>query len=184
MELLLGSGSSRDRRLAIDGRKDWVQLVTVDFVEEHKPDHVHDLEVTPWPMFEDDTFDEIHAYEILEHLGKQGDFRAFFATFAECYRILKPGGFLAGTCPSYKSMWAWGDPGHTRVLTPGSFVFLDQEEYHKQIGKTAMSDYRPFWSGDFVRIWMEDNGEAFRFVLQAIKPARSFPLTPQPVVAS
>ena len=142
-------------------------------VPDHKPDVVHDLERTPW-LFQDDAFEEVHAYEVLEHLGRQGDFRAFFAHFYEIWRILKPDGFLAATCPSFRSMWAWGDPGHTRVLTSGSLVFLDREEYHKQVGKTAMADYRSWWSGDFRPIWIDEGGEHFRFVVQAVKPARCF----------
>lgn len=178
-ELLLGSGSSRDRRLSVDGRRGWTGLVTLDMVADHNPDVIHDLEQVPWP-FADDTFEEVHAYELLEHLGRQGHFSSFFLHFSEIWRILRSGGILAATCPSYRSMWAWGDPGHTRVLTSGSLVFLDQEEYHKQVGVTSMSDYRAWWAGDFRTIWVEETAEAFRFVLQAVKPARTFShLTPR-----
>src|SRR4030095_16735856 len=100
MELLLGCGSSRERRIIVQGRKDWKRLVTLDYNPDHKPDIVHDLTQFPWP-FEDDSFEEIHAYELLEHLGQQGDWRGFFRDFSEVYRILKPGGFLAATCASY-----------------------------------------------------------------------------------
>lgn len=180
MELLLGAGSSHERRLVVNGRKGWSKLVKLDFNEDHNPDVVHDLNVTPWP-FEDSTFDEVHAYEVLEHLGQQGDFRAFFATFFEVWRILRPGGYLAATCPSWKSMWAWGDPSHTRVISSGSLVFLDQEQYHIQVGHTAMSDFRFCWRGDFKATWVNMAGEAdgsgFSFILQAVKPARDFRLT-------
>lgn len=175
MELLLGAGSTRDRRLACNGKQDWTDLVTLDFNPDHKPDVVHDLSVLPWP-FEDETFDEVHAYEVLEHFGQQGDWRAFFAHFGELYRILKPGGYLAVTCPSYRSVWAWGDPSHTRVITSGSLVFLDQEQYQKQVGVTAMSDFRFAWRGDFRAAWVDMRGEAsgdgLSFVLQAVKPSR------------
>lgn len=175
MELLLGSGSSRDRRIAVNGQRGWSNLVTLDNNPDHKPDVVHDLNVLPWP-FEDDTFEEVHAYEVLEHLGTQGDWRAFFAHFGELYRIVKPGGFVAATCPSYRSIWAWGDPSHTRVITSGSLVFLDQEQYQIQVGHTAMSDFRFCWRGDFVAAWVdmkgEESGAGLSFVLQAVKPSR------------
>lgn len=171
MELLIGAGASRERRLRCNGRQAWTNLVTLDFNAEHKPDYVHDLEVLPYP-FQADTFDEIHAYEVLEHLGRQGDWRSFFAQFSELYRILKPGGFLAATCPSYKSTWAWGDPSHTRVITQGTLVFLDQEQYVKQVGKTSMSDFRFAYQADFRPVWVQEDEEAHKFVLQAVKPSR------------
>lgn len=152
----------------IDGRQDWTELVTLDWNAEHKPDVVHDLERLPYP-FADDTFDEVHAYEVLEHLGQQGDFRAFFAQFTEFWRILKPGGRLAATCPSYLSMWAWGDPSHRRVLTSGSLVFLSQRQYREQVGKTAMSDFRFCYTADFEPELVRENDENLAFVLRAVK---------------
>lgn len=183
--LLIGCGSSRERRIRLPGdpadARDWGgELTTLDAYDGHKPDIVHDLEQMPWP-FADNTFDRIDAYEVLEHLGRQGDARSFFAHFYECWRILKPGGYLAATCPSYKSVWAFGDPSHTRVISSGSITFLDQEQYAKQVGKTAMSDFRWLWKGDFKAVVADMAGEAagtgFLFVLQAMKPARRFPLT-------
>lgn len=177
--LLLGCGSQRDRRIFIRGfdaegadPSDWGgELTTLDMVADHQPDVVHDLSVFPWP-FSDDTFDRIDAYELLEHLGQQGDFRAFFRDFSEIWRILKPGGFLAGTTPGKHSPWTWGDPGHTRVISPESFVFLSQLEYEKQIGHTSMSDYRAWWKGDFVPRGGREDATGFTFVLEAVKPAR------------
>lgn len=185
MELLIGCGSKRDRRIEVEGRKDWAELVTLDWNGDHRPDVVHDLEQLPYP-FADDTFDEVHAYETLEHIGQQGDFRAFFAQFSELWRILKPGGFLAATCPSYRSQWAWGDPSHRRVLTSGSLVFLNQSEYKAQVGKTAMSDFRFCYRADFepatqvvkqgpyVRTvpLVQETDENLIFVLKAVKPSR------------
>lgn len=175
MELLLGCGSTRDRRIVVNGERGWKDLVTLDFNTDHRPDVIHDLEELPYP-FPDDTFHEIHAYEVLEHLGRQGDWRTFFAQFSEFWRILEPGGFLAATCPSYRSMWAWGDPSHTRVITSGSLVFLDQSQYRIQVGKTAMSDFRHCYRADFAPVFAdmqgEQSGDTFSFVLQAVKPSR------------
>jgi SAM-dependent methyltransferase len=178
MELLIGCGSARDRRISIRGRTGWTELVTLDHNPDHKPDVVHDLEVLPYP-FADDTFDEIHAYEVLEHIGRQGDWKAFFAQFSEFWRILKPAGALAATCPSYRSIWAWGDPSHTRVLTSGTLVFLSQDQYCQQVGKTTMSDFRFCYRADFEiardqqkRPLMLENEDQFEFVIVAIKPSR------------
>lgn len=169
--LLLGAGSSHERRIPILGRKDWSdsELVTLDFNGDHDPDVVADLEVLPYAWAEDNSFDEIHAYEVLEHTGKQGDWRFFFAQFTELHRMLKPGGFLAATCPSYRSPWAWGDPSHTRVLTSGTLAFLSQDEYRRQVGKTAMSDFRFCYKADFLIHAVREDEHALAFVLKAVK---------------
>jgi SAM-dependent methyltransferase len=181
LELLLGCGRDRERRIAVDGRRSWTQLVTLDHNPDHAPDVVHDLEELPYP-FADNTFSEIHAYEVLEHIGQQGDWRTFFAQFQELWRILQPGGSLAATCPSYRSIWAWGDPSHRRVLTSGTLVFLSQAEYERQVGVTPMSDFRPWYSGDFEPVAgaVHEDAERLWFVLQAVKPARL--RTPAPEV--
>lgn len=167
-ELLLGCGNSRKKKIFTKGQEEFTNLVTCDFDANCFPDVLHDLNVTPWP-FEDNTFGEIHAYEVLEHLGTQGDFVSFFQTFYEIWRILKPDGKLFATCPAWNSLWAWGDPGHTRIISEGSLAFLSQEQYKKQIGKTDMTDYRSIWKGDFIPEYAETKGGSFSFVLKAIK---------------
>lgn len=118
---------------------------------------------------EDSYYDEIHAYEVLEHCGNQGDHRTFFAQFSEFWRILKPGGFFFATCPSWHSPWAWGDPSHSRVLTAGTLAFLSQEQYTKQVGVTPMSDFRSIYHADFRPIMVDESGDSLLFVLQAVK---------------
>lgn len=169
-ELLIGAGSSRVKKLVWNGRADWSALTTLDINPDHQPDVVWDLENVPLP-FADDSFDECHAYEVLEHVGRQGDWRFFFAQFAEFWRILRPGGVLLGTCPDPESRWAWGDPGHTRVITAESFIFLNQAAY-AQVGVTAMTDYRFVWRGDFELVHFERQGDVNAFVLRAVKPSR------------
>jgi SAM-dependent methyltransferase len=168
MELLIGSGHSREKRIGLEGETGWNHLVTLDMNHECNPDVVHDLAVMPLP-FEDSIFDEIHAYEVLEHVGTNGDWRFFFAQFDDFWRLLKPGGFFFATVPSPKGIWAWGDPGHTRVFSVCSLVFLERAQYAKQCGITSMTDYRPYFKSDWKVISSEDNGEEARFVLRAIK---------------
>jgi SAM-dependent methyltransferase len=171
LELLIGCGSNRIKRLSYANNREWRELITMDMNDDHKPDLVWDIAEMPFP-FSDDTFDEIHAYDVLEHVGSQGDWRFFFRQWMEFYRLLKPGGIFFGICPSPVSPWAWGDPGHTRILTPVSLTYLIQPEYTKQVGKSAMTDYRFVFPGDFDVEHSEIDGEQFVFTLRAVKPSR------------
>lgn len=205
-ELLLGCGHSRVKRMQAPGTPAvWQDLVTLDNNPDVKPDVVCDLDVQScwyvdhgedWPRtaegpilpvyllpfkssysaFRGDYWDEVHAYEVLEHLGGQGDARVFFAHFSEIYRVLKPGGYLCATVPSRFSPWLWGDPSHRRAILPESLVFLDQSQYTKQLDgpvKTPMSDFRSIYQADFRPIFLNDDRNTFSFVLQAVKPSRA-----------
>jgi SAM-dependent methyltransferase len=166
-ELLIGCGSDHRKRMTADKWHFFDNLTTLDYNEDHKPDVVWDLMNLPLP-FEDHKFDEIHAYEVLEHLGQQGDYKLFFAQFSEFWRLLKPKGYFFATCPSRNSVWALGDPSHTRIIQLEQLVFLSQEQYRIQVGKTPMSDFRNIYKADFETVFQEDDGETIRFVLQAV----------------
>jgi len=170
-ELLAGCGSNREMKVKLQGCDGWTELVTLDINADHKPDVVHDLTVLPYP-FADDTFHQVHLYDVMEHLGAQGDYRTFFAQFSEFWRILKPGGFLVGVSPAPHSPWAWGDPGHTRIIGPECLVFLDQSQYQRQVGKTPMTDYRFCYEADFEVASSEVVGTQHFYALEAVKPSR------------
>lgn len=169
MQLLIGCGSNRTKKLAWQGRSEWDGLVTLDIEPRHQPDVVHDL-AEPLP-FADSIAGEIHAYECLEHVGAQGDWRFFFRQFSDFWRVLEPGGVLLATVPRVDSPWAWGDPSHTRVIPPESLIFLHQPAY-EQVGKTPMSDFRSVYRADFDLVWQDLTPHHFCFVLQAVKPSR------------
>lgn len=169
-ELLIGCGSARDKRLTIDNTAGFSNLTTLDYNADHNPDVVWDLmspDVLP-PEWEN-RFDEIHAYEVLEHLGQQGDYRLFFRQFSAFWRALKPNGHLMATVPSRHSVWAWGDPSHTRIIQPENLVFLSQKAYADQVGKTPMSDFRNIYKADFEIIHVADSQETVFFIIKAIK---------------
>lgn len=169
-ELLIGCGNSRRKKHTFDDFE-WTELTTIDHDPGCGADIVHDLEQVPWPL-EDDSFDEVHAYEVLEHLGQQGDAKAFFAHFGEIWRVLKPGGVLIATVPAWDDVWAWADPSHRRVIAPPTLVFLDRTQYVRQVGKTAMTDFRWLWHGDFEPLQAKTENGCFLFALKAHKPVR------------
>lgn len=167
-ELLIGCGRRFDKRLTADGKWTFHNPTTLDYNPDHGTDVVWDLNNLPLP-FEDNLFDEIHAYEVLEHIGSQGDYKTFFAQFTEFHRILKPNGYFMATCPSRHSPWAWGDPSHTRVLQKENLHFLVQENYTKEVGVTSMSDFRSIYSVDYTIVYSKEDDNSFQFILQANK---------------
>lgn len=172
-ELLIGCGSNHSKRLTADQTNTFSNLVTLDYNADHNPDIVWDLthpDVLPQSM-EDNSYDEIHAYEVLEHIGQQGDYRTFFKQFSQFWRVLKPNGFLLATFPSRTSAWAWGDPSHTRIMQPEQFFFLCQPNYD-EVGSTSMSDFRGIYKADFDIVYTTDDGDTVNVIIKAIKPSR------------
>jgi len=166
-ELLLGCGHQRKKELHINNDPDWQNLVTLDFNEAVNPDVVHDLEDIPLP-FADHSIDEIHAYEVLEHVGAQGDWRFFFEQFNDFHRILKPGGHFYASVPMWNSAWAWSDPGHKRVISQKSLIFLSQENYTDQPDNSPLQDYRNVYTADFHVEGIQETEHRFYFVLKAL----------------
>lgn len=175
-ELLIGCGHARDKRVHPPGTSNfqgWCALTTLDSNPACKPDVTYDLmrdiyETTQ--PFAVDSFNEIHAYEVLEHIGQQGDVHRLFHQFKLFWRWLKPGGYFCATVPDYRSMWAWGDPSHTRIINAGTITFLSKKEYARQLGKTSMSDFRSLMGDmDFDVISSGMMNETFRFILKAVK---------------
>lgn len=164
-ELMLGCGHLRKKRIKLPEDKDeFKNLVTCDINPRVNPDVLHDLNILPWP-FQDEEFDEVHAYEVLEHLGQQGDYKAFFDHFNELYRILKPGGILYASTPAWDGIWAWSDPGHTRIISEGSLIFLDRDNYTNN-GETPITDYRDIYHGDFLLEGAKANNDSLYFMLR------------------
>lgn len=173
-ELLIGCGNHREKLIWPQGVKEWTDLVTLDIDPNCGAQVEHNLERFPYP-FEDGTFDEIHAYHVLEHTGGLGDWRFFFAQWSEFWRILRPGGVFCCVVPSPGSPWVFGDPGHTRFIPPEILIFLDQTSYERQVGHTALADYRHVYRADFEKVYENielEGGGQFFFVMQAIKPSR------------
>lgn len=166
-ELILGCGYYKKRRVAFN-TNEFDNPTFIDINPDCEPDLIWDLEKRPLP-FEDNEFDEIHAYDVLEHIGRQGDWRGFFDEFYEYWRLLKPDGLMYITCPEIMSRWVWADPGHTRYLSPETIGFLSKEHMNGAVGKTQQTDYMWYFKGDFKYIWGRYQGGTSTICIQAIK---------------
>jgi SAM-dependent methyltransferase len=84
-----------------------------------------DLTVEAIP-FEDNAFDFITAFDIIEHIPKviylpQRRF-PFVELMNEIWRTLKPGGYFLSHTPVYPFSAIFGDPTHVSVLTHETFT--------------------------------------------------------------
>lgn len=148
--LLLGAGRDRSKKLYIGNQSTWDgELVTLDMDPNSGADFIWDLEKRPLP-FADEEFDELAAYDVLEHVGRQGDWRDFFDQFAEYWRILKPGGLFGIIVPIGED--AFCDPGHSRFYAPKHFYMLAQRFYAENPG----GDYRWYWKRSFEVLHMQE----------------------------
>ena len=84
--------------------------INVDWQDLTKPDVKHNLNVYPYP-FEENTFDLIEAFHILEHLDKP------FETMKELHRILKPGGLLIIKVPHFSRGFTHAEHTHGFDIT-------------------------------------------------------------------
>jgi hypothetical protein len=73
--------------------------------------------------------DEIHAYHLIEHIGRMGETEVWFDFWRSCWKALKPGGMMYVVAPYYLHECAIGDPTHTRLIAPQTFHFLNRDSY-------------------------------------------------------
>ncbi|NQT23132.1 MAG: methyltransferase domain-containing protein [Candidatus Omnitrophica bacterium] len=92
-KLVLGSAGSRVE-----------DAITLDINTEHKPDVVHDLNITPLP-FKDGQFKEIVCHHVLEHL------KDLSSIMSELYRICNGAGTIYIEVPHHTS-WCANTPEH------------------------------------------------------------------------
>lgn len=108
------------------GADDLDGYIKLDIIKREHVDIVHDLEVFPWPI-EDETFEEVRAWHILEHIEK----RKFFninddpCVMGELWRILKPEGLLHLGAPYGTTVSYVQDPTHVNPLVDRTFHYFD-----------------------------------------------------------
>lgn len=97
------------------GFKKFMGGVNVDAYANCSPDILWDLNQTPWPWAEDNSFDVIYAHHVFEHMVD------WWAVFKECARVLKVGGTLEIRIPDESSSTALSYRDHHHIFTPYSF---------------------------------------------------------------
>lgn len=98
-----------------DIKKGYVNLDVVDY----GGNMIHDINSFPYP-FADNTFDEIYASHILEHLD------SFHKTVTELYRIAKPDAKIIVYAPFFLNTKYFGEPDHK---IPFSIRTFDNYEF-------------------------------------------------------
>ena len=78
---------------------------------------IHDLSTFPWP-FPDNQFEEVQAFEILEHLPDQ------VATMTEIHRVCQDGASVIISVPHFSGENTWADPTHLRGYTTRTFKYF------------------------------------------------------------
>ena len=102
------------------GNKLVAEAINVDLTPATSPDVVHDLNCLPWP-FPDNQFDEVLAYDVIEHLDNT------VAIFEEIHRVCCPGAIVRITVPHFSCSNAYSDPTHRRYFGRFSFDYMTGE---------------------------------------------------------
>lgn len=101
------------------GRRRVEGAVNVDVTAETSPDVLHDLNVRPWP-FADDSFDEVLAHDVIEHLAET------IATLEEIHRVCRRGARVELTVPHFSCSNAFTDPTHRHFFGRFSFGYVTE----------------------------------------------------------
>lgn len=106
--------------------------VNLDWDEKVKPDVVHDFNKFPYP-FEDNTFEEIEAIHVIEHLDRP------FAVMGELHRILKPGGLFIIKVPHFSRGFTHAEHAHGFDVT---FPLYFSKEFSTKFSGYTGTDFK------------------------------------------
>ena len=106
--------------------------VNVDSASAVNPDVVWDLNDIPYP-FEDNRFDEILAFSVLEHLNDT------VKVMEEWHRIASPGAMLDIRVPYWDGYGFATDPTHKNMFTEATFDFFTGKSDYSFITKVRFN---------------------------------------------
>lgn len=92
--------------------------IGIDINPGENVDIVRDLETQGLP-FCDKSIENIHAYNVMEHMGE-----GFHFLMKECWRVLKDGGTLEIGVPDAGTDASFKDPTHRRFFSKNTFVYF------------------------------------------------------------
>lgn len=105
------------------GRRKRPGAVGIDVKPDTAADVVSDLDRFPWPL-EDNSFDLILCYHVIEHLG------SIVRAMEELHRIGRPGAVVEIITPHFSSLYSWQDPTHRHHLALDSFDYFTADTRH------------------------------------------------------
>lgn len=112
--------------------------VGIDIREMPGVDFVHDLEVFPWPL-EDESVLVATCSHVVEHINPHKF--GFVKFMDELWRVMKPGGEVAISCPHANSHGFGQDPTHCNMINETTWAYFDPEE--NRTGGLLYSIYQP-----------------------------------------
>ena len=100
--------------------------MNIDCREECKPDRVFNIEAGGLGFLEDNSVDEIRAFDFLEHITLG---RTVFV-IEEIYRVLKPDGYFEHFTPSTDGRGAFQDPTHKSFWNINSWLYYTSRQWN------------------------------------------------------
>ena len=124
MKTCLNLGCGKDIRRNTNEEK-WVNM---DVSKLPGVDVVHNVNKCPWP-FKVNTFDEIYASHVLEHVDN------LIKCLEEIYRISKNDAKIIVKVPFFPSIYAMTDPTHKHFFTYFTFDYFRSGEHYSYYSK-------------------------------------------------
>ena len=120
-----------------------------DFMRKSFPDiEVHNKYLSDC-TFQDDYFDIVMFYHVIEHLSDPGD------VLKDIFRILRPGGILITGTPNVGSWIAKRYKGNYRQLGPGHTCLFNPKSLEEILLRNGFNTFKveyPFWKTDYAKL--------------------------------